>query len=82
MMTTQEHVNAAVNAANTLALAIRGNLLRDAVQRRQAHKALTVSAALLDMDMDMDMGADAWDDMDNLPTVERMRRTTRSMQER
>ena len=78
MMNTQEHVNAAVNAANDLALAIRGHLLRDAVQRRQAHKAPTVSVALLDMDMD----ADAWGDVDNLPTVERMRRTTRSMQER
>ena len=81
-MNTQEHVNAAVNAANALALAIRGNLLRDAVQRRQAHKVPTVSAALLDMDMDMDMDAEAWDDLDNLPTVERMRKTMRSMQER
>ena len=80
MITTQERVNAAVNAANTLALAVRGHLLRDAVQRRQAHKVPTVSDALLDMDMDMD--ADAWGDVDNLPTVERMRRTTRSMQER
>lgn len=78
MINTQEHVNAAVNAANTLALAIRGHLLRDAVQRRQAHNVPTVSVALLDMDMD----ADAWGDVDNLPTVERMRRTTRSMQER
>lgn len=76
MMNTQEHVNAAVNAANDLARAIRGHLLRDAVQRRQAHKVPTVSAALLDMD------ADAWGDVDNLPTVERMRRTSRSMQER
>lgn len=78
MLNTQEHVNAAVNAANDLARAIRGHLLRDAVQRRQAHKVPTVSATLLDMDMD----AGAWDDLDNLPTVERMRRTARSMQER
>lgn len=75
-MNTQEHVNAAVNAANALARAIRGNMLRDAVQHRQAYAVPTVSAALLDMDVD------AWGDVDNMPTVERMRRTTRSMQER
>lgn len=71
MKNTQETVNGAVEAMHALMQAVRGNMLRHAVKERQARAFASAG--------DADGYGAPWD---NLPTVERMRRSRRAAEER